>query len=942
MRFLAAILLTLALASLPARAPVTSPHAAKTSAEVTADSLYDAGATDSLLGFSERVIARASARRDSVLLGRMLFYRGRARLALRDARAPGDFDRALELATVLRDSSGRMQALGLKAFVAVNQGHYDESIRMNRERIALARALKRRASEGWGHLIIAYAQFYRDSLPRALVEYEAAWRAFDDANRPREQLSASIGLANTLGRMGRYHDARTSYQKAWLTARELGDRNQESDAINDIGTLEQEHGQLSLAAEYFDRAYQIKRELRTFDLSAVARNVASVDQMIGRYAHAESTLTEALSLHNGNVIDIGLAIDLGRLRLAQGRNASAARCFRDVLAQRGRLPEKTLTEATTFLAQSLLAADSIPDAARTIGRELPRIAGERGSPWRTEALLTGARCRREEGDLAHARDAALLAWQDAVARSDSSSMVSAACEMSGCERAAGHDESALQWLERGRHAFEAARTAGEFQWREARRATLAGALLESGDILRAYPTNVSDETRMRALFDFLQQVQSRTLLERVTDPRRFDVNPALVRPPTSSELQAHTLVKGECLFLGSVSRGRVYVFALTRDAFRAATIDDPAGALQRRARNYERLCARAPSTGDAREMDAAARALGELLLASTADVLRSSTRIYAALDGFLAGFPMETVVCPGETAPLGATHETVRVPSAAFLAYLRGRADPAPTAPSVLAVASDDPALAGARAEVDHLVERYGATRAVSPARTEFLADLSGYDIVHIASHVHVDGERPWNSGVLIGAGATPPRVNHARDSTDAQPLVLSSDESKRVKRSLPDDPFVRASEIANRRTRARLVVLSACESALGRATVAEGVLGIASSFVSAGSRAVVGSLWEVDDRTTAELMQRFYAELARGRTAAAALKNARLAIRARHPDPFFWAGFVVIGDGDLTVPLQPRPSRAGAALAIGSLILAVAVLSVIWRRRRARVRIAA
>jgi hypothetical protein len=135
---------------------------------------------------------------------------------------------------------------------------------------------------------------------------------------------------------------------------------------------------------------------------------------------------------------------------------------------------------------------------------------------------------------------------------------------------------------------------------------------------------------------------------------------------------------------------------------------------------------------------------------------------------------------------------------------------------------------------------------------------------------------------------------------------------------------------------------LSACESALGRATVAEGVLGIASSFVSAGSRAVVGSLWEVDDRTTAELMQRFYAELARGRTAAAALKNARLAIRARHPDPFFWAGFVVIGDGDLTVPLQPRPSRAGAALAIGSLILAVAVLSVIWRRRRARVRIAA
>jgi hypothetical protein len=135
---------------------------------------------------------------------------------------------------------------------------------------------------------------------------------------------------------------------------------------------------------------------------------------------------------------------------------------------------------------------------------------------------------------------------------------------------------------------------------------------------------------------------------------------------------------------------------------------------------------------------------------------------------------------------------------------------------------------------------------------------------------------------------------------------------------------------------------LSACESALGRATVAEGVLGIASSFVSAGSRAVVGSLWEVDDRTTAELMQCFYRELSRGRSTAAALQSARLEIRKHHPDPFFWAGFVVIGDGDLTVPLQPRPSRAWAAFGLAGVILAIAGLSVVWRRRRARVRIAA
>jgi hypothetical protein len=221
-----------------------------------------------------------------------------------------------------------------------------------------------------------------------------------------------------------------------------------------------------------------------------------------------------------------------------------------------------------------------------------RIESDAPSLWRTEALLAGARCRRAEGDVARARAAALAAWEDAVARSDSSFMVTSACEISLCEHAAGHDDSAFLWLERGRHAFEAARTAGEFQWREARRATLAGALLESGDLLRVYPTHASDEARMRALFDFLPQVQSRTLLERVTDPRRFaDVNHALVRPPTSIELQANTLLPGECLFRASVTPARIYVFALTRDMFRAATIEDANGELRRRVLNYERLCA---------------------------------------------------------------------------------------------------------------------------------------------------------------------------------------------------------------------------------------------------------------------------------------------------------------------------------------------------------------
>jgi hypothetical protein len=91
--------------------------------------------------------------------------------------------------------------------VAVNHGRYDESIQMNRERIALARALHRRASEGWGHLIMGYAQFQRDSLAASRPHTRKHGARSVMRNVRASSLSASIGLANTLGRMGRYHDA---------------------------------------------------------------------------------------------------------------------------------------------------------------------------------------------------------------------------------------------------------------------------------------------------------------------------------------------------------------------------------------------------------------------------------------------------------------------------------------------------------------------------------------------------------------------------------------------------------------------------------------------------------------------------------------------------------------------------------------------------------------
>jgi CHAT domain-containing protein len=108
--------------------------------------------------------------------------------------------------------------------------------------------------------------------------------------------------------------------------------------------------------------------------------------------------------------------------------------------------------------------------------------------------------------------------------------------------------------------------------------------------------------------------------------------------------------------------------------------------------------------------------------------------------------------------------------------------------------------------------------------------------------------------------------------------------------------------DIYNLELGADLVVLSGCETALGREIRGEGLVGLTQGFLYAGARRVVASLWRVEDRATAELMGRLYRGLLQeGLRPAAALRQAQLAIAAerRWRDPYFWAPFVLQGDWD-------------------------------------------
>jgi CHAT domain-containing protein len=112
------------------------------------------------------------------------------------------------------------------------------------------------------------------------------------------------------------------------------------------------------------------------------------------------------------------------------------------------------------------------------------------------------------------------------------------------------------------------------------------------------------------------------------------------------------------------------------------------------------------------------------------------------------------------------------------------------------------------------------------------------------------------------------------------------------------DDGFLTTGEIFDLNLNAELVVLSACQTGLGR-TSSDGVIGLSRSFFSAGVPSVMVSLWSVPDQPTAFLMTNFYRNLQQQPDKAKALRLAMLTTMKQHPNPRDWAAFTLIGEAE-------------------------------------------
>jgi CHAT domain-containing protein len=151
--------------------------------------------------------------------------------------------------------------------------------------------------------------------------------------------------------------------------------------------------------------------------------------------------------------------------------------------------------------------------------------------------------------------------------------------------------------------------------------------------------------------------------------------------------------------------------------------------------------------------------------------------------------------------------------------------------------------------------------------------ELGRYRYVHLATHGFYDSDFPELSG-----------------------LVFSLFDS----RGRPKNGFFRLHDVYNLKLNAEVVVLSACQTGLGKHVRGEGLVGLTRGMLYAGATRVAASLWNVDDAATAQLMQYFYeGMLQREMTPAAALRAAqfRMLRSKRWADPYYWAGFVMQGE---------------------------------------------
>lgn len=846
------------------------------------------------------------------------------------------FSRALPLFQLTDDRS--MQAETLNYLGGVNDvlGDVRNALSYYEQALTLFRSLGDGAREAL--LLNNLAKTYSNisEWQQAIQYYNRALAAFRAAgDRELEALALhNLGVAHNS--LGDPEKALEYHQQSLALRRALKNQRTEADSLTSMGAAYSRLGRLTEAVKFYNDALLLRLNAKDRRGEGTTLNYLGVAYAaLNQPEKALECLQQALQIQRATGNRRVEAIVLGNL----------GEVFIN-LSQ----PEKALEMQRQAIEIFRSIGDRNYEARTLVGiARAERNAGRHDEARKqVETAISVIEDVRASGDMQQLRASYLASRQDAYQLH-----IDLLMQLHKGDPSAGYDALALQTAERARaRSLLELLTESSVDVRQGADTAILKREREliqqiNGKAFRLTQRNTAQQNdllkkEISRLEDELRQVQAEI---RNDNPHYAAITQP--EPLSLKEIQGRLLDQDSLLLEYSLGDERSYLWAVTADSIagyelpkreliqkaaqRVTGLLTARGVRQRNETAQQRV--QRIAAADA-ELPEAARQLSEMILAPAAGKL-ANRRLLVVPDGALQYLPFAMLPVStgkGETVPLIVQNEIVTLPSASTLAVLRKELTGRQPAPKMLAVFAD-PVFAADDERNKARAIRSGGKGETKPQTAETLAE--GRNIVH-------EEEKP--AGIL-GGRLLIPRLPFTRQEADrilaiapnsanlkavdfkaSRAMAISTElglyrylhfathgllDTERANLSAlvlslvdeqgkPQDGFLRANEIYNLNLPAELVVLSACQTGLGREIKGEGLVGLTRGFMYAGAARVVVSLWNVNDRATAELMPRFYQKMLKeGERPAAALRSAQVEMwrQKQWSAPYYWAAFVLQGE---------------------------------------------
>ncbi len=776
------------------------------------------------------------------------------------------YAQAYALSRKLGLKPSQSQDLGNLALCHLELDEVPEAERLFREALALAREAGLKKDEADWLKGLGGAQLRRGEYSDALVSYRSAAAVYQKSEMKRELVEAHSFLADLHLRLGDLPSSRRALEESLALANSIGYRRGAVAGLSLLGELAQRSGQPEEALSHYQRAYGEAQELddksqQTLLLTRLGR--AETER--GRFPRAEEHLAAALEIARRQEMRSHAALALfgqAEVERRRGRPEQSLPLYKEGLALATAVSNRELLwrfhhgrgralEALGRLEEALAAYQAAVGVIETLRgqiREEPFRAGFMEDKY--EVYVDLVRLLLRLGRTAEA----FLYVERSRARAYLDLLGNGSIRFSSDGKGLADEEQALR-----------------------KRINQLQKQLEQ-EQQRPPPEHRGSavETFQRELSEAQRQYSLLMARLRVADPEFESF--VVVNPLGAGEVQS-LLREGEVLLEYFLAGDRLTIFLLTRD--QVLHFDQPAGEKDVRAKvDLFRDRLRPGLVGE--DWQGVASSLHELLLGPVeqSGLLRNATLLYVVPHGVLHYLPFSALWRPTDSGGefLIEKHLVAYLPSASTLRFCRQKADR--ERGSLLAMAPAISRLRFAREEAQAVNDLFvgEGVLAVGREATEELCKGScgDYGVLHFATHGHLNKLNPLFSRI------------------DLEPSPES-------------DGRLEVFEIMGLRLRADLATLSACNTALGsghfsQLPAGDDWVGLTRAFIYAGTPTVLASLWEVDDRSTTELMKAFYRHWngAEGKAGALALAQRELLQKhspGAYKNPYYWAGFVLVGN---------------------------------------------